>query len=111
MAKAFWVCVLMTGATAVLGGCARVEVPAVPDIPGWGSSPPPTKVIPPADPNSLGDLRRENDQLRARIAYLEHRNDRLARKYRDLEGDMQEVKADMDKIAAERDRYKSRSGR
>jgi len=96
---------------AGLSGCVNVKGPERIDIGGEAVySPPPTSVIPPADPSSSTDLRRENTQLRQRIAWLEGQNRKLDKKLADLQKDIDSIRADMNKIAAERDRYKKAAG-
>jgi hypothetical protein len=89
-------------------GCVKVEARAPENI-SWGSPPPPAS-IPQANPNSKGDLLRENQQLRDRVAWLEDQARKSDRKSKELAGDKQDIQADMAKIAAERDRYKRAAG-
>jgi hypothetical protein len=94
----------------LLSGCVNVDAKAPENIGSW-SSPAPPASIPKANPGSKGDLLRENQQLRERIAWLEDQNEKSVKKSRDLKNDKQEIQGDMDKIAAERDRYKRAAGR
>jgi hypothetical protein len=93
-----------------LWGCGKASV-TIPDNYGIpGGSPPPPATIVPADANSHADLVRENQQLRARVAWLENQNRRSSGKYESLAKDEDEIRADMKKIAAERDRYRKEAG-
>jgi hypothetical protein len=108
MARALiWVCLVLI----LLGlgsSCVKVDAKAPENIP-WGSQPPPAS-IPRADPNSKGDLIRENHQLRERAAWLEEQNRRSAKKFKELENEKRDVQSEMDKVAAERDRYRRAAG-
>jgi len=103
-----------TVALVASSGCVNVKAPERINIGGdevYSSSPPPSGVITPADPNSATDLRRENEQLRRRIAWLENQNQKLDKKLNDLRKDADEIRADMRKIADERDRYRRAAGK
>lgn len=100
---------LLLIAMGALAGCVRVNAKAPRDIPWYTPAPPAS--IPRADPTSKADLLRENQQLRQRVAWLDERNRKSARKHGELESDKREIQADMAKIAAERDRYLRARGR
>ncbi len=101
-----------TAALVASSGCVNVKAPERINIGGDDVySSPPSSVIPPADPNSATDLRRENEQLRRRIAWLKNQNRKLDKKINDLRKDADEIRADMKKIADERDRYKRAAGK
>lgn len=110
MARVLLVVCLLAGAI-LIGGCGKADitVPPVPSVP-YGEPPPPSYVAP-ADPNSVSDLRRENDQLRARLAYLEDQNVKYQRAYAKEDKQAADLRAEMQKLAAERDRYKSAVGK
>lgn len=96
------VCVLMAVAAFSAAGCLKVDAKAPA---GWGAPPPPAS-IPAASPNSKGDLLRENQQLRDRLAWLEDKNRHDSKEVKDREKEIDDIRRDMDKIAAERDRYR-----
>ena len=87
-----------------VAGCFKADV-TVPDVP-YASSPAPPAHIVKADPNDRTDLLRENQQVRQRIAWLEHDNERLDKKIRSLQNDQAKIQADIDRAAAARDRYR-----
>lgn len=96
-----------------LAGCFQGDV-TVPDQVVIGgrevySSPPPA-LIAPANSNSPTDLRRENLELKNRIAWLQQQNEKSSRKYDNLGKDMADISADMAKISTERDRYRRAAG-
>lgn len=100
--------ILLSLATlAVLGllaGCASVKV----DVPeGYGiPGPQPPSTIAQASPGSPSDVIRENQQLRARAAWLEDDNRHLSNKYDKLGREIADIQADTKKYAAQRDAYK-----
>ena len=95
---------------AMLSGCFQAHGEAtVPS--GWGiPSEAPSATIAPANPKSVEDLSRENQQLRQRIAYLERDNGSLQKKQNDKERKIADIRAENDKIAAEAARYKQAAG-
>jgi hypothetical protein len=94
---------LTVAAAVMLPGCFKADV-RLPENIGVGS-PAPGAAIAPADPSSKADLLRENQQLRARIAWLDEQSRESAKDFAELENEQREIQADMAKIAAERDRY------
>ena len=86
-----------------LSGCfkANVEVPDVPGVPG----PPPSGNIRAANPNDKDDAIRENQELRARNAWLEQQIKGRQKKRDDLRRDQQNIQADIDRTQRERARY------
>ena len=111
--------VLLTAAVALAAlvgstGCVNVKAPDRINIGGDEVyAKPPSSDIPPADPNSTTDLRRENKQLRERNAWLEKQNRKLGKKINDLEEDKDKLRDEIDdlkhqckKMKKERDRYK-----
>lgn len=109
-------CLLLLCCCLAFAGCFKADVRAPERISVggeqvYGAPPPPALAqIPPANPNNIDDLRRENQQLRARSDYLADQNRRLARKYDDQAKDIANIQQDMNKIQAERDRYKRALG-
>ncbi|MCE5328692.1 MAG: hypothetical protein LLG01_20015 [Planctomycetaceae bacterium] len=104
-----WKCpalILLCLGALVCGGCFKADV-TVPEVP-YSSPPPPTPsgVIPSAVPGDRGDLLRENQQLRQRVAWLQDDIARLQRKQDSLQKDLGKIQADIDKAAVERDRYR-----
>ena len=112
MTRGIFPVLLLLGA-GLSAGCWQADVTVPSDISLGGgdflSSPPPSH-IPPADPNSAPDLRRENEQLRQRIAWLERQNAKSDKKYKDQAEELADIRADMAKVASDRDRYR-REGR
>lgn len=97
-------------ATALLAGCATIDVPRTPDV-YVGGGPPPPAAVAPGDPGIPGDLQRENHQLKARIAWLEDQIRRSNSKLRGKDEDIAELRAELNKLAAERDRYRREARR
>jgi septal ring factor EnvC (AmiA/AmiB activator) len=91
-----------------LAGCIDVNA-NVPDRIQLNGSPvytaPPPAQIPAADPNSAADLRRENQQLRERIAYVQQRNEKLAKEDRKLLSDVEETNKDIAALTQQVERY------
>jgi hypothetical protein len=104
----FWASLLVM--MGLIAGCVNVDAKAPKNIPYVNASPAPSGSIAKANPSSKGDLIRENQQLRDRIAWLEEQNAKSAKKSRDLKNDKQDIQGDIDKVAAERDRYKRALG-
>ena len=87
----------------VLAGCFRANV-EVPEPPAFGG-PPPNGKIRPAKPDDKDDVIRENQELRARNAWLERQIEGRRKKHDDLRRDQQNIQADIDRVQRERARY------
>lgn len=96
---------------AAAAGCFKATLPESIDVGTYNGSPAPPSYVAPADAGNSADVRRENAQLRQRVAYLEDQNHRLSKKSADLGREMDDIRADMGKIAVERDRYRQEAGR
>ncbi len=95
---------------ALVSSCAEIKAPERITYPGGWSTAPPAN-IPPADPNSLSDLRRENQQLRDRTAWLEDHIRKLQNSQRKNDDEINKLHIEMDNLAAERDRYRQAAER
>ena len=87
----------------MLAGCFRLnaEVPEPPTLGG----PPPSGNIRPAHPDNKSDVVRENQELRARNAWLERQIEGRQKKRDDLRRDQQNIQADINRIQREKERY------
>jgi len=88
---------------SVLTGCFKASV-EVPDVPRWGE-PPPTSNVRPADSNDKTDVIRENQELRARNAWLERQIEGRQRKHADLLHDQKKLQDDIARTQRERARF------
>jgi len=87
----------------VLTGCFNANV-QVPEPPAFGA-PPPATTIRPANANDRDDVIRENQELRARNAWLERQIADRQRKHETLRRDQDNIKADIARTQRERERY------
>jgi peptidoglycan hydrolase CwlO-like protein len=96
-----------------LGGCMSVNATAPENIGVGGSevySAAPPASIPVADPNSLQDLQRENQQLKDRAAWLDGHIQKLRNKSNDMSRKIDEALAKLRKLSDQRDRFKRAAG-
>ncbi|MFB3893662.1 MAG: hypothetical protein ACE15C_16740 [Phycisphaerae bacterium] len=109
MGRALLIATGIAALVALGAGCAqgdlKIRYPS-----SWGGAEAPPANIAPADPNSIADLRRENVQLKDRIAWLEDHIRKSDSEYKKKQRDVDEIKADIARFAAERDRYKRAAG-
>ena len=96
---------LLFAAAGVLvwAGCFNFHA-EVPEPPGFGDAPPSGDVRK-ANPTDKADVIRENQELRARIAWLERQIEGRQKKRDDLRRDQQNIQADIDRTQRERARY------
>jgi len=87
----------------MLTGCFRTSV-EVPEPPGFGG-PTPTGNVRPANSNDKGDVVRENQELRARNAWLERQIDDRQKKHGNLRRDQEKLRDEIGRVQRERARY------
>jgi len=97
---------LLFAAAGVLvwAGCFNFHA-EVPEPPGFGEAPPSSDVRP-ADPNDKADVIRENQELRARNAWLERQIEGRRKKHHDLTRDQKSLQADIDRAKREQEQYR-----
>lgn len=91
-------------ATLTLGGCFSFKG-EIPSVPSWGE-PPPAGTIVTANPNSKPDVVRENQQLRDRVAWLEHQIQGRQNKVQKLQREQADIQREIDKLNGDLRKYK-----
>jgi septal ring factor EnvC (AmiA/AmiB activator) len=104
MTKA-WLLVLVVAASALMGGCLIVNEHHEPPPPAPAATPTP----PPEDPRSIGQLQRENQELRTKLAKAEKDHEAWKNAVENQKRQLKAAERERDRVKDERDLYKKRA--